>query len=257
MSILQGILENKRKEVEAAKQSLPFDQLKKLVDSKDRRSFSHALRSSPFSLIAEIKKASPSRGVLTARFDPVELAREYERLGATVLSVLTDTKYFQGQKEFIKLIKAQCSLAVLRKDFILDDYQVYESRFIGADAILLIVKILTDQKLSQLYQCARDLGLDVLFETHNDEEIQRANRLGAEIIGINNRDLDSFEVTIDLCLKLRPNIAKRALAIAESGIKSAADVEKVRTAGFDAMLVGEGLIVEKNRNAVFRELMSR
>ena len=257
MSVLQDILRDKRKEIEEIKQDVPFERLRSFVETRDLRPFSKTLRDAPFSLIAEIKKASPSRGVLRNQFDPIALAREYEKLGARALSILTDTKYFQGQKDFIKLVKTECSLPVLRKDFILDEYQVYETRVLGADAILLIAKILTDAQLFQLYDCARKLNLAVLVETHSEEEIDRANRIGAEIIGINNRDLDTFEVALDLSLKLRSRIAKSAITVAESGITSAADVERVREAGFHAMLVGEGLISEQNGNAVFRELLSR
>ena len=255
MNILQDILEDKRKEIESTKKQLPIARLKESIEKQDRRSFSEALRRSSFSLIAEIKKASPSRGVLTAQFDPAELATAYEKLGANALSVLTDAKYFQGKKEFIRLTKAHCSLPVLRKDFILDEYQVYESLSLGADAILLIVKILSDEQLSRLHSCAKDLGLDVLVEAHSEEEVDRADRLGAEIIGINNRNLETFEVLLERSLTLRAKIRKGAIAVAESGIKSAADVEKVRAAGFHAMLVGEGLVGENN--ATFREHLIR
>ncbi|MGH2568063.1 MAG: indole-3-glycerol phosphate synthase TrpC, partial [Bacteroidota bacterium] len=174
---------------------------------------------------------------------------------ASALSVLTDQRFFQGQKSYIRAIKSVVSLPLLRKDFIIDEYQVYESRYVGADAILLIVSALSQEVLKSLYQCARSIGLDVLVETHTEEEIARANEVSADIIGINNRNLATFEVSLQRSLDLRSFIDPRAVSVSESGIQSAQEVAKLRRAGFDAILVGEGLVTSKNRVDSLRELV--
>lgn len=256
MSILDDILIQKRKEVESARRLVPLEKLKEEAFAKGgTRSFDKALRTSGISVIAEVKKASPSRGVLVEDFDHLAIARDYENAGANALSVLTDAPFFQGEKRFISEIKKITSLPILRKDFIIDEYQVYESKVIGADAILLIVKALDICSLQTLYDCAQSLELSVLVEAHTKQEVETANSIGTAIIGINNRNLDTFEVSIEHSIRLRSIIRTGTIAVSESGIKSSQDVSALRKAGFDAILIGEGLVANSNKINALQELV--
>lgn len=256
MSILQTILENKLLEVEEAKGRLSLAALKeRLIGAPPHRPFAAALRRTEISVIAEIKKASPSRGILVSDFDHRRLAGEFKRGGASALSVLTDRKYFQGDPTFLMDIRDTVDLPLLRKDFIIDEYQVYESKLLGADAILLIVKALTREQLERLHAAALSIDLEVLVETHTREEIDEANRIGAGMIGINNRDLESFEVSLDRSLELRHSIRPGALAVSESGIQTAGDRIKLNNAGFQAILVGEGLVMRGNPAEALQDLV--
>jgi indole-3-glycerol phosphate synthase len=193
-------------------------------------------------VIAEIKKASPSRGVIRAQFDPPAIAASYERAGAACLSVLTDAKYFQGADEYLGAARAACRLPVLRKEFILDEYQVAESRALGADAILLIVAALDDARLRGLHACARGYGLDVLVEVHDAAELERALALPDAILGINNRNLRTFNVSLHTTLELLPRIPEGRLVVTESGILAQRDVAQMRRHGVHAFLVGEAFM---------------
>lgn len=256
MSILDDILIQKRKEVENARGLVSLEKIKEQASVKRNiRPFDKALRTSGVSVIAEVKKASPSRGVLVKDFDHLAIARDYEKSGAHALSVLTDAPFFQGEKRFIAEIKQVSSLPILRKDFIIDEYQVYESKVIGADAILLIVKALDIHSLRALYACAQSVELSILVEAHTKEEVEIANSIGATIIGVNNRNLDTFEVSIDHSIKLRSLIRAEAITVSESGIKSSEDVSALRNAGFDAVLIGEGLVSNSNKINVLQELV--
>jgi indole-3-glycerol phosphate synthase len=258
MTILDSILEDKRREVAEAKEAVSPERMRSLArDAEPPREFKAALQQHAFGLIAEIKKASPSRGVLLEQFNHRSLAEEYAAGGASALSVLTDRKYFMGDGAFIRDVKQCVSIPVLRKDFIIDAYQVYESRAIGADALLLIVKALAPGTLQQLFELAMSLGMDVLVEAHTDQEVVTANALGAEIVGINNRDLSSFEVNIQTSLTLASLIHAGALAVSESGIVTRRDVEALQSAGFRAALVGEGIVTKTDRVAAIRELLAR
>ncbi|MDP2886138.1 MAG: indole-3-glycerol phosphate synthase TrpC [Ignavibacteria bacterium] len=258
MTILETILEDKRKEVAAAKKVISKDQIiARAIASGAPRPFKRALNRVPFALIAEIKRASPSKGTLVEHFDHTKIAVEFRAGGAHALSVLTDTKYFGGDQSYIQQVKEVVDLPILRKDFIVDEYQVYESRALGADAILLIVRALTVSELRLLHECAGSLAMAVLVETHTEMEIEIANSIGAEIIGVNNRDLSTFEVNISTSLTLFPFIRSDALAVSESGISSAADVLAVRQAGFRAALIGEGVVTRADRAAAVRELIPR
>ena len=255
MSILESILERKRKEVEEARRALPMEQLKARVPATETmRPFIRALHPNGMSIIAEIKKASPSRGVLIQNFDHIRLAKECERGGACALSVLTDRHHFQGESRFIREIKEAVSLPILRKDFIVDEYQVFESRVIGADAILLIMKALTPERARSLLELARSIGLDVLVETHTAAEVALANSIGADLIGVNNRDLATFEVSLSRSFELGRLIRPGATAVSESGIRSSADVRALRDAGFQAVLVGERIVTDRNPSEAIRRL---
>ncbi len=258
MSFLETILDDKRREVHDASKRMPFEHLVRYAKAEESpRPFKKALEQVPFALIAEIKKASPSKGTLIDRFDHRELARDFEAGGAHAISVLTDKNHFQGEKSYIKDVKKVTKLPVLRKDFIIDQYQVYESRALGADALLLIVKALPFEELRRLYDCAMTMGMAVLVETHSEDEIAAANAIGAEIIGINNRDLNSFEVSLNASLNLYRHIRASALAVSESGINSSKDVTALCEAGFQAALIGEGLLARADRSAAVREFIPR
>lgn len=256
MTILNTILEEKRREVAESKKIIAREHIEKLArESTPPRPFKLSLQQVHFALIAEIKRASPSRGTLLQDFDHKQLAIEFQTGGASALSVLTDKKYFQGDPSFIREVKEVVQLPVLRKDFIIDEYQVYESRSIGADAILLIVRALPLAQLKRFYELASSMGMGVLVETHSMEEIEMANFIGAEVIGINNRDLGTFQVNLRTSLDLFPHVDPRALAVSESGILSRSDILALRSAGFRAALVGEGIVGRKDRTTALRELI--
>ena len=257
MTVLDTILDDKRREVTESKRSLGNVQIEKIArDAAPPRPFKKSLAQVHFALIAEIKKASPSRGTLLKDFDHRKLAIDFQSGGASALSVLTDRKYFGGDASFIREVKEAVDLPVLRKDFILDEYQVYESRAIGADAILLIVRALPPADLERLYVLAASLGMGILVETHSQGEIEVANSIGADIIGVNNRDLDTFKVSIKTSVDLCSHIGKRAIAVSESGITSRRDVLTLQSAGFKAVLVGEGLVTREDRTSAVRELIT-
>jgi len=190
-------------------------------------------------VIAEIKKASPSKGLIRADFDPASLAMDYAAAGASCLSVLTDEKFFQGSNDFLKQARASCSLPVLRKDFMVDPYQIIESRWLGADCILLIVAALEQEQLRDLSDCAHDLGMDVLVEVHNESELEKGLELSSGLIGINNRDLHSFRTDLNTTYRLLPLIPKDILVVTESGIKSREDITAMQAQGVFGYLIGE------------------
>ena len=254
--MLQAILEDKCREVEEARRRLSLAGIRRQAnETQGTRDFRRAIEKAPIAVIAEIKKASPSKGTLSEKFNHLELAMDYERGGAHALSVVTDKKYFQGDKSFVQDVKDLTHVPVLRKDFIIDEYQVYESKVLGADAILLIVRALSRAQLQELHACATALGLSVLVETHSKEDIESANEIGAQIIGINNRDLSTFAADIGLSLKLRPHVRKEALVISESGIFTADDVRALQKAGFRGVLVGEAFIRRPDRVSAVREIL--
>ena len=245
---LQAILEHKRREVEVSREQHPLAELKSKIPGTDPvRSFPGALRSPGNRVIAEIKRASPSKGVIAREFDHRQLASEFEQGGACALSVLTDERYFQGDPRFIRDVKAVSSLPVLRKDFILDEYQVYESRVLGADAILLIVRALEEQTLGNLLSCASEIGLGVLVEVHDAGDLECVNRLRPDVVGVNNRDLSDFSVSLDRSTELRAKIKGDCVTVSESGIATRNDIERLKKAGFDAFLVGEALMTSTDR----------
>ena len=220
-----------------------------------RRDFRRALAASAPAIIAEIKKASPSRGLLAPDFDPVRLAREYEAGGAAALSVLTDEAFFQGSLQDLAAARGVCGLPVLRKDFTLDENHVLEAAAGGADAILLIAAILETVQIRDLAAVAGRYGMAALVEVHNERELAKALDAGAEIIGVNNRDLATFEVTLDTSLRLAPRIPAGVLRVSESGIGSARDIERLRAVGYQAFLVGEHLMKSPDPAEAVRALV--
>lgn len=258
--VLRRILATKSEEVVARAQSLPLPALKSRLDeAADRpRGFAAALRSRVArrrpAVIAEIKKASPSKGVLREAFDPAELAVDYQRGGAACLSVLTDGPYFQGSEANLRDARSAVSLPVLRKDFMIDPWQVYESRLMGADCILLIVSALGDAMMADLAGLARDLEMDVLAEVHDAEELDRVLALDLPVVGINNRNLRTFETRLDTTLDLLDRIPGDRLVVTESGIGRPADVRRMLDAGVYGFLVGEAFMTAESPGAALGEL---
>ena len=258
--ILATILEYKREWVAARKESLPLEQLKREIGNIGPcRGFYNSVRTAIENgrpaVIAEIKKASPSKGVIRPDFDPAGLAQTYAEAGAVCLSVLTDEKFFQGLDLHLQQAGAATGLPVLRKDFIIDPYQVYEARAIGADCILLIVAALDDARMQELAATAAGIGLDVLVEVHNREELERALLLRTPLIGINNRDLHTFETSLQTTLDLMPDMFPDRTVVTESGIHSRADIELMRSRDVHAFLIGEALLRADDPGAQLRELI--
>jgi indole-3-glycerol phosphate synthase len=249
--ILNKIIDVKKDEVAAAKKYRALTSLRTEVESdkdarKDIRGFEAGLRAKIAAghagVIAEVKKASPSKGILRADFKPADIAISYAAHGAACLSVLTDVQFFQGAPEYLQQARAACSLPALRKDFIIDPYQVYEARSWGADCILLIVAALDHGLMAELETCAHELGMDVLVEVHNAEELTAALRLKTALLGINNRNLRTFETSLQTTLDLLPRISSDKLVVTESGILTQDDVKRMRDADVHAFLVGEAFM---------------
>lgn len=245
--ILDKIVAVKREEVAAALRQKPLAVVR--ADAESRvltRDFEGAMRAKidagQAAVIAEIKKASPSKGVLRAEFIPADIAQSYAEFGAACLSVLTDKQFFQGSVDYLKQARASCDLPVLRKDFMIDVYQVYEARAMGADAILLIAACLDDGQMADMEAVARSLDMGVLVEVHDREELSRALRLKTRLVGINNRNLQTFEVSLQTTLDMLPDVPADRLLVTESGIQTAADVQRMRDAQVHAFLVGEAFM---------------
>ena len=263
-NILETIVEQKKLEVTKLPERLiaAGDLRDAMLEHGERRDFIAALRSKPrIGLIAEVKKASPSAGVICPNFDPVRIAKEYEAAGANCLSVLTDEKFFQGSLDYLRQIRAAVNIPLLRKDFIIDERQILEAIEWGADAILLIVAILTDEQLAKFHSLAVEAGLAALVEVHDEAELERAMKFSPSLIGVNNRDLKTFNVDLGnterLAARLFSSSAVRqsSLLVAESGIHNRADVERLHKAGAGAILVGESLVKHGNITARVRELL--
>ena len=242
--ILQRILERKREEIAAGAEAEPLRRLAERAATADpvrgfRDALAREVAAGRPAVIAEVKQASPSKGLLRADFDPAAIAHAYAAGGATALSVLTDRDFFRGAPEHLAAARAACGLPVLRKDFVIDPWQVYEARAMGADCILLIVAALGDAALRELHDLATHLGMDVLVEVHDGDELDRALATGADLVGINNRDLRTFETTLETTLALRPRVPEDTLVVAESGIHAHEHVELLRAADVNAFLVGE------------------
>jgi indole-3-glycerol phosphate synthase len=259
MTILDKIVATKRTEIAAAKARLPELELcAQAKDTPPRKDFFGALAAEgPIKLIAEVKKASPSKGIIRADFDPVAIAGTYAASGATCLSVLTDEPYFQGHLDYLRNIRAAVDLPLLRKDFILDTYQLLEARVAGADAVLLIAECLDDCNLRKLHHEALDLGLTPLVELYEPANLPRVLAAGATLIGVNNRDLRTFEVDLEHTIRLRREIPEECVLVGESGIATHDDVARLAAAGVDAILVGESLMRQTDIAAAVRALLGR
>jgi len=258
-TILDEIVATKRREIARAKAAVPESALRERAASAPatRNFFEPLARGGPIRLIAEVKKASPSKGVIRADFQPVEIALTYQQHGAVCLSVLTDEHYFQGSLEHLRQVRAAVALPVLRKDFILDSYQLFEARAAGADAVLLIAECLDDCNLRKLFREAVDLGLTPLVELYEPENLQRAFDAGATLIGINNRDLRTFQTDLDHTLRIRERVPDECVLVSESGIRTRADVQRLQAAGVDAILVGETLMASPDLGAAVDTLLGR
>jgi indole-3-glycerol phosphate synthase len=256
-TILDKIVTTKREEIERAKAAVPESELRaRIADAPAVRNFFVSLAAGgPIRLIAEVKKASPSAGLIRPDFNPVDIARVYEAHGASCISVLTDESYFQGSLEYLRQIRAAVGLPVLRKDFVLDTYQVLEARATGADAVLLIAECLDDCNLRKLFNTICDLGMTPLVELYEPSNLQRVFDAGATLIGINNRNLHTFEVDLEHTIRMRQRVPDQCVLVGESGIKSRADVERLQAAGVDAILVGESLMREPDIGAAVDRLL--
>lgn len=250
-NILEEIYQHKLVEVRNRKKELSVQEIcarTKCLDAP--KNFFAALKEKSFrsevGLICEIKKASPSHGLIRADFNHIEIAKDYETAGATCLSILTDEKYFMGKSEYLQEVRAISNLPILRKDFMVDTYQIYEAKMLGADCILLIVAMLDDAKLQELEQCAFDAGLSVLIEVHNEAELQRASRLKSKLLGINNRDLKTLKIDLQTSLFLCEQVPDDYVLVSESGIKDALDIDLLRQAGINCFLIGEHFMRQKN-----------
>ena len=262
-TILDDILAHKRQEVAAQKQRVDMDTLVANISASNDtpRGFMKALQArvaiGGTAVIAEVKKASPSMGVIRASFDPIGIAESYAAAGATCLSVLTDEKYFQGSGHYLRLVRAAVGLPLLRKDFIVDEYQIVEARALGADAILLIVAALSDAELAAFTRLAHDLGLDVLVEVHNEAECARALQLPLRVIGVNNRNLHDFSVSLDTSRRIKTMLPADYLLVSESGIHTRADIEALQADGIHAFLVGGALMQADDPGVALSALLAK
>lgn len=255
--ILSKIIEEKKKEIDRAEKRVSLSELKEKarhisVKSTFKKFIS---RKGHINLIAEIKKSSPSKGVIRVDFEPVSIALTYQACGASAISVLTDERFFDGKLQYLKAVKERVTIPILRKDFIISEYQIYESAVNGADAILLITHILTQEELNRFYTLAKELGLDVLVETHNEEDIQKALNCRATIIGVNNRDLSTFSVDLANTERLVRLIPEGKVIVSESGIETYEQVMYLKSMGVNAVLIGETFMRADNIGAKVRELM--
>ena len=244
MNILDEIVANTKAKVSIAKEMVSLDDLASTIHSNKivKSKFKASLKDKDQAIIAEIKKASPSAGVISENFDPVTKAQEYEAFGASALSILTEEDYFLGSTQYLKDVKKISKLPILRKDFIVDIYQIYESKLIGSDCILLIASILSDEELNDFTQLADTLGLDYIIEVHNEDELKRVQDFSEAIIGVNNRDLKSFTVDIENSIRLKQLFNQDNLFVAESGIKGQSDINKLLQHGINIFLIGESLM---------------
>jgi len=259
--ILTNIIERKRIEIEESKERISLDELRREAEAvavaRHRHAFEHAIsKPGRINLIAEVKKASPSAGVLRRDFDPLEIALTYEANGASAISVLTDEKFFQGKLDHLEMIKRRVSLPVLRKDFIIDEYQLYESVKVGADAVLLIADLFSEDELKRFMEIGVNYNLDFLVEVHSEEDTKKAVGAGARIIGINNRDLRTFKVDVKTTTRLLKMIPDGTVRVSESGIRSKEVVLYLKSLGVNAVLVGEVFMRSENIGEKVREFLS-
>ena len=256
--ILDDITVYRKQQLEREKSAISPEEMKRAAEkiTAPCRDFAGALKADGISVIAEVKKASPSKGVIQPDFDPVAIALQYEKAGARAVSCLTEEHYFQGSSKYLQMIRENISLPILRKDFIIDPYQIYEAKCIGADAILLIAAMLDTDTIKEYRKIAESLDLDVLAESHNEEELDSVLEAGCEIIGINNRNLKTFEVSLETTVKLAEKVPRVCTIVSESGIRDNADIKLLRSCGAEAVLIGETLMRSGDIARSLRELVS-
>ncbi len=256
-TILDQIIEQKHREISASRHQISLEDLERqLVDAPAPRGFLRALKSaSAPALIAEVKKASPSAGLIRPNFDPVLIAREYQSSGAACLSILTDEKFFQGHLDYLRQVRKSVSIPVMRKEFIIDRYQIAEARLAGADCVLLIAECLDDTLMQDLYDYARQLGMDVLIELYDLPNVSRVLATGTELLGINNRDLRTFRTSLEHTFLVKQQIPDSVLLVSESGIATNSDIQRLRAGGIGAVLVGESLMRQPDISMAVRQLM--
>ena len=256
MTILDKLADYARYRVQQNKQMVSLEEVKEGASSSPKFNFEFekALMGGDISIICECKKASPSKGIIADQFQYIDIAREYEAAGADCISVLTEPKWFMGSDKYLQEIASQVSIPCLRKDFVVDEYMIYEAKLLGAKAVLLIASILTDAQLKKYFQICEELGLTALFETHNEEEIKRVLDAGARVVGVNNRNLKDFSVDTENSARLRKLIPENVIYVSESGIATSEDVRKLRDAGVDAVLIGEVLMRAADKRAKLQEL---
>lgn len=256
MTILDQLAEHAKMRTKQAKEKIPLDKIKEqaLAMPKGMFAFEQALRNSDISFICECKKASPSKGLIAPDFPYLDIAREYEKAGAACISVLTEPKWFLGSDEYLKEIARTVRIPCLRKDFTVDEYMIYEAKVLGAQAVLLICSILSADEIKKYINICDVLGISALVEAHDEEEVNMAINAGARIIGVNNRDLKDFTVNTDNSRRLRESVPKDVLFVAESGVKTAQDIAKLREIGVDAVLIGETLMRAADKKAKLEEL---
>ncbi|MBN2143098.1 MAG: indole-3-glycerol phosphate synthase TrpC [Candidatus Aureabacteria bacterium] len=248
------IMAHKKKEVAAFKKSHSYAEFEKKILLNSAPHFYHALKNKGIAIIAEIKKASPSKGVISHEFNPALIARSYEKIGVHAISILTDEKFFQGNMAHLQAVREVTILPLLRKDFILDEIQILEARASGANACLLIVKALSYRRLSELVQFIHDYHMEALVEIHHEDELKMALDAGSRIVGINNRDLDTFQVSLDTSYKLLPSVPDSCLKITESGIENREQIQQLKKAGADAFLIGTRFMQTEDKENLFKEL---
>lgn len=259
MTILDEIAAKTKERVAGRKAKVSLEEVRamaKALKTDGDYPFERALAAKGLSFICEIKRASPSKGLIAPDFPYIDIAKDYEKGGAGALSVLTEPYWFQGSDEYLRQIHEVVSLPILRKDFVVDEYMIYEAKAMGADAVLLICAILSDEELKEFYTIADGLGLSALVETHDQNEINRALKIGARIIGVNNRNLHTFTVDMDNSIRLRRSVPDDILFVSESGIKTREDIRRLADNGVDGVLIGESFMVAENRTKVVEEFIN-
>jgi len=259
MTILEQICDKKRIHVEAQKAKIPLEILKqKITQAPQPRGFLDNLKAkSSCAIIAEVKKASPSKGLLSDNFDPADIAENYQSAGAACISTLTDIPYFQGEDNDLTTVINTTTIPILRKDFMIDPYQIYESRALGADCILLIMAALTDDQARDFHQIALDLGMDVLVEIHDKPELERALNLNPKLVGINNRNLKTLDVTLETSFNLADQMPDTVFKISESGITGLDDIQSLQSSGFQGFLIGETLMRQENSQKTLKNWLTQ
>ncbi len=255
--ILDDIIAKQKERIKKEKEEKSFDVIKREAEEialLENFVFEDSLKNKDFAFICEIKKASPSKGVIVENFPYIDIAKEYEKAGASAISVLTEPNFFKGNDKYLQEVARTVKIPVLRKDFIIDEYQIYQAKLIGAAAVLLICGVLEEKTLKSFLNTAKSLKLSCLVETHSQDEIKKALNVGAEIVGINNRDLKTFTVDINTSLKLRKYVPEDKIIISESGIKTAEDIKVLKQAGFNAALIGESMMRSKNKRQFISQL---